>query len=129
MGEAVRHTIALYIIGTDIQQAAGPVELGAGHTSGVEAVIHYMSSIFSDAKSEGICILLVDASNAFNLFNCAVALQNIQYLCPVFSTILINTYHSPIALFVDGDVLYSNEGTYVPHRVILWQCHFMRWRL
>ena len=28
-----------------------------------------------------------------------------------FSTILINTYCSPAGLFVDGDVLYSTEGT------------------
>jgi len=36
--------------------------------------------------------LLVDASNAFNSLNRAVALQNIHYTCPAFSTILINTY-------------------------------------
>ena len=49
--------------------------------------------------------MLVDASNG------SVALHNFQYLCPSFATILINTYGSPAALFVDGDVLYSNEGT------------------
>ena len=27
-----------------------------------------------------------------------------------FSTVLIKTYCSPATLFVDGDVLYSNEG-------------------
>jgi len=53
---------------------------------------------FSDDGSEGM--LLVDAS-----------VCNIQYLCPTFSTILINMYRLPAALFVDGDVLYSNEGT------------------
>ena len=68
-----------------------------------------MSTVFAEEKSEGI--LLVDTSNTFNSLNLAVALQNIQYLCPVFSTVLINTYRSPAALFVDGDVLYSNEGT------------------
>ena len=68
-----------------------------------------MSTVFAEEKSEGI--LLVDASNEFNSFNCAVALQNIQCLCPVSSTVLINTYCSLAALFVDGDVLYFNEGT------------------
>ena len=43
--------------------------------------------------------------------NMSVALQNIQYTCPVFSTILINTYRFPAPLYVDGDVIYSNEGT------------------
>ena len=50
-------------------------------------------------------------SNAFNSLNRVVALRNIRHLCPVFPTVLMNTYHSPAALFVDGDVLYSNEGT------------------
>ena len=112
VGEVVRRIIAkavLSIVSTDIQQAAGPLQLCAGHTSGVEAAIHSMSTVFAEEKSEGI--LLVDTSNAFNSLNCAVALQNIQHLCPVFSTVLINTYRSPAALFVDGDVLYSNEGT------------------
>jgi len=38
-------------------------------------------------------------------------LQNIQYICSASSTILINTYHFPAVLYVDGDVIYSNEGT------------------
>ena len=53
----------------------------------------------------------MDASNAFNSLNRAVSLQNIQCTCPAFSTILINTYRFPAPLNVDGDVIYSNEGT------------------
>ena len=95
VGEVVRCIIAkavLSIIGPDIQRAAGPLQLCAGQTCGVEAAIHSMTSIFDDEKSEGF--LLVDASNAFNSLNRAVALQNIQYTCPAFSTILINTLFS-----------------------------------
>ena len=87
VGEVVRRIIAkaiLSIIGPDIQHAAGPLQLCAA--------IHSMRSIFDDEKSEGF--LLVDASNAFNSLNRAVALQNTQYTCPAFSTILINTYRS-----------------------------------
>ena len=40
-----------------------------------------------------------------------MALYNTQRLCLSFSTILINTYRSPACLYVDGDVLYSEEGT------------------
>ena len=95
VGEVVRCIIAkavLSIIGPDIQRAAGPLQLCAGQTCGVEAAIHSMRSIFDDEKSKGF--LLVDASNAFNSLNRAVALQNIQYTCPAFSTILINTSFS-----------------------------------
>ena len=55
--------------------------------------------------------LLVDATNAFNALNRQVALQNIRHLCPSISTILINLYRSPVYLFVDGDVILSQEGT------------------
>ena len=56
-------------------------------------------------------LLLVDASNAFNALNRLVALHKIRRLCPPFATVLINTYRAPTELFVDGDVLYSCEGT------------------
>ena len=83
----------LLIIGLDIQCAAGPLQLCAGQTSGVEAAIH---SIFCDENSEGF--LLVETSN--DAFNRAVVLQNIQDTCPAFSTILINTYRLPAPLYV-----------------------------
>ena len=37
-------------------------------------------------------------------------LLNIQRLCSFLATILINTYRAPSELFVDGDVLLSQEG-------------------
>ena len=56
-------------------------------------------------------VLLVDASNAFNSLNHNVALHNIQFECPAISTFLINTYREPSELFIDGEVIYSQEGT------------------
>ena len=56
-------------------------------------------------------ILLVDARNAFNSLNRQTALHNIQRLCPSLAPVLINTYRAPTELYVDGDVLYSKEGT------------------
>jgi len=112
VGEVVRRIIAkaaLSIIRSDIQRAAGPIQLCAGQISGVEAAIHSMRTMFSTDDTEGM--LLVDASNAFNSLNRNVALQNIQYICPPFFTLLVNNYRLPAPLYVDGDVLYSNEGT------------------
>ena len=80
----------------------------AGQKSGVEAAIHAARTVFADGSSEGL--LLVDASNAFNSLNHSVALHTIQYPCPSFGTISINTYRSPAVVFVDGVVLYSIEG-------------------
>jgi len=93
----------------DIQVSAGSFQLCAGQLAGAEAAIHSVRSLF--ACSDCNVILLVDASNAFNSLNCTVALHNIHLLCPSFSTLLINIYHSPASLFIPGDVLMSEEGT------------------
>ena len=57
-------------------------------------------------------VLLIDATNAFNTLNRAVALHNISILCPTIATFVINTYRRPIRLFVrGGQELKSSEGT------------------
>ena len=112
IGEVVRRIIdkaVLSVVGSDVQRPTGAFQLCAGQISGVEAAIHSMRTVFADDATEGM--LFIDASNAFNSLNQAVALRNIQHLCPAFSTIIVNTYHHPAALYVDGSVLYSNEGT------------------
>ena len=109
VGEVVRRIIAkavLSIIGPDIQCAAGPLQLCAGQTCGVEAAIYSLRSIFDDENSEGF--LLVDASNAFNSGS---SIAKHPVYMPCFFTILINTYRFPAPLYIDGDVIYSNEGT------------------
>ena len=54
---------ALLATKADIQSAAGPLQVCAGHEVGCEAAIHAMQ-IFADEETEGV--LLVDAKNAFN---------------------------------------------------------------
>ena len=62
-------------------------------------------------KDETEALLLVDASNAFNVLNRKTALLNIRHLCPSLSTVLINTYRASTELYVDGTTLLSQEGT------------------
>ena len=110
--ETPRRIIAkaiLTITKDDLQEAAGPRQLCAGQIAGTEAAIHAMRAIFADKESEAI--LLVDASNAFNSLNRQVALRNARHLCPPLANALINTYREPSELFVDGQVLLSEEGT------------------
>ena len=65
-----------------------------------------MKEIFTHDDTEAI--LLVDATNAFNVINCQAALHNIQVICPAISTILNNTY---LELFIMGEgVIESSEG-------------------
>ena len=110
--EVVRRIVGkavLSVIGKDIAQAAGPLQLCAGHTAGCEAAVHAMRKVFSDVSTDAV--ILVDAANAFNNLNRQVALVNIQYLCPPIAVILINCYRSDIRLFVEKDVIMSQEGT------------------
>ena len=74
-----------------------------------EAAIHALHQIFNNSNAEGV--LLVDASNAFSQLNCEVAPRNVQVLCPPIATVLINTYRGNAQLFVDGETLFSREGT------------------
>ena len=110
--ETPRRIIAkavLQAIKYDIMEAVGPRQLCAGQIAGIDAAVHGMRSLFSREDTEAV--LLVDASNAFNSLNREVALRNIQHLCPSISNILINTYRVPTELFVDSQVLWSEEGT------------------
>ena len=96
-------------ISDDIQEAAGPLQVCAGHLSGCEAAVHAMHQIFESSNTEAV--ILVDACNAFNSLNRQTALRNILHLCPPLSKVLINTCREDVQLFIDGDTLLSQEGT------------------
>ena len=112
IGEVVRRILAKVIlatIGKEIQDAAGALQVCAGQQVGCEAAVHTVRKLSNDPDTEAI--LLVDASNAFNLLNRKVALLNILRKCPSLAKVLINTYRHNPQLFVDGEVLLSQEGT------------------
>ena len=112
IGETARRLIGRAIarlLRDDIQTAAGPLQLCAGYQSGCEAAVHAMRQVFESPSTEAV--LLVDATNAFNVLNRQVALRNIHHLCPPLSKILINTYRKDVRLFIDGETLLSQEGT------------------
>ena len=96
-------------LSNDIQEAAGPLQVCAGHLSGCEAAVHAMHQVFQTSSTEAV--MLVDACNAFNSLNRETALRNIQHLCPPLAKILINTYREDVHLFIDGDTIFSQEGT------------------
>ena len=81
----------------------------AGQPSGTEAAVHAVRSAFQNDEIE--TVLLVDARNAFNALNRQTALHNIMRICPSLATILINSYRCPTELFVDGNTIWSREGT------------------
>ena len=112
IGDTARRIIAkavLFVARPDVQDISGCLQLCGGQISGIEAAVHAVRTAFESDENEAV--LLADASNAFNSLNRQVALHNIRRLCPPLATILINTYRVPTELFVDGDVILSQEGT------------------
>ena len=115
MGEVLRWLTGKTIewkLNSDIQEAAGPLQGGGlkGLKGGAESAIHAMKDIFESESSDGV--ILVDASNAFNSLNRQAVLHNIQYICPPFANVLINTYRIPSRLLVmGGREIQFREGT------------------
>ena len=68
-------TTALFLK-EEVKSAAGPLQVCTGHSAGAEAAIHTMSQVFDEEETDGI--LLIDATNAFNQMNRAVAMHNVK---------------------------------------------------
>ena len=84
VGEVIRRICGkcvMNITKRDVVEASGSLQLCAGQKSGSEAAIHAMHRIFEADDTDAV--LLIDASNAFNALNRAVALHNTRVLCPV----------------------------------------------
>lgn len=115
IGEVLRRIIGRAVtthLKPEVIDAAGPLQLSAGQEGGAEAAVHAMRKFFEQDDCEAI--LLVDASNAYNSLHRIESLLQIQYICPEFSTYLINTYRIPSKLFIsggNGEFISSQEGT------------------
>ena len=113
VGEVLRRIVGKTVSGflkEEIKEAAGPLQVCAGHNTGADAAIHGMSQVFEEEGRDGF--LLIDASNAFNQMNRSAALHNIQIMCKEMALYVINTYRSPSRLFIcrEGGIL-SQEVT------------------
>jgi len=113
IGETMRRIVGkaiMSVLKKDVMLAAGATQVCAGQEAGIEAIIHACTELFGADDADAL--LLVDATNAFNRLNRAVALHNIRFICPPFSTVLMNFYQVPTRLFVAGGYeLKSREGT------------------
>ena len=113
IGEVLRRIIGKaigWVLKQDLMEATGPLQAASGFQGGAEAAIHAMRQVFEDDDTEAV--ILVDATNAFNLLNRQTALHNVQRTCPPFAKILINTYRSGTRLSVgECREIASLEGT------------------
>ena len=97
------------VLSADIQAAAGPLQLCAGYKSGFEFVVHAMRQVFESSETEAV--IIVDATNAFNLLKQEAALRNIHHLCSTLSKILTNSYRKDVQLYIYrwGDPVFSGR--------------------
>ena len=101
-------SIGCTMIRSDIQCAAGPVQLCAGQMSGVEAAIHPMRTMF-------LMIILRECCWWMQLMHSVHFIDKWHYITSstyvLLSSPLVNTYRHPAPLNSNGDILHSNEGT------------------
>ena len=83
------------VLKSDVTAATAPLQTCGGIEGGVESSVHAVREMYQDPATE--CVMLVDASNAFNCLNRISALQNTGVLCPslhqylkTLSTLLYN---------------------------------------
>ena len=100
--------------GIDLQELCAADQLCAGSKAGVEAAVHVMQEVFDDPDTD--CLLLVDASNAFNRLSRPAALWNCQVLWPRCSRYLFNSYRGYPVVILGGvhrstHAILSREGT------------------
>ena len=94
-------------IQTGLKQLGGNQQLCMGQRCGIEHAIHSLRRNFDENKAA----LLIDATNAFNLLNRKLALENIQIIFPALFNAVKNSYSSALPLYVNGKTLWSEEGS------------------
>ena len=89
VGEVLRRIVGKVIshhCNVEIRKAAIPLQTCARHRACEEAAIHTVRNVFENESTDAV--LLIDAPNASNRMNRAVALHNIQITCPPIATYL-----------------------------------------
>ena len=112
IGDTVCSIIAkavLTVVKDDILDAAGALQMCAGQIAGCKAAGHLVHERFQEPDTEAV--LLVDTRDAFNALNRLTALHNARHLCSSISRILVNSYKAHSDLYIDVEVLFSQEDT------------------
>ena len=113
IGETLRRIIGkavMSIAKSKLIETVGCLQTCTGQSAGCEAAIHAMKEIYDEDDTD--CILLVDATNAFNSLNRNTLLHNIHINCPVIAMYTNNCYRFGARLIITGgSEIHSNEGT------------------
>jgi hypothetical protein len=115
IGETLRRIIGKTVCALtryDLDDVCGISQLCGGVRAGIEGAIHAIRDLFDEHVHDGWGVLLVDASNAFNVVNRQAVLWNSRVLWPRCSRFLFNSYQGWVPLVISGseELLYSREG-------------------
>ena len=96
-----------------LEETCGSQQLACEVKAGIEGAVHAVEELFNSTKEDGLGLLLMDSSNAFNALNRETALWNTRILWPRCSRFLFNNYRGYAPLIVAGMtvLLFSSEGT------------------
>ena len=79
----------------------GSWQICIAREAGIEAAVHSLNSIYSDENNDSNdSVLLVDASNAFNLLNHEISLHSISFICTEIFVFIKTCYNSPSRLII-----------------------------
>ena len=113
VGEALRRLICKAIsrvARAELQAACGAMQTCGGVAGGCEAAARVIQRLWEEDDTE--CVVLIDATNAFNSVSRAQALRATWGRCPALGRALQNLYGCTSALLLeDGSALESQEGT------------------
>ena len=107
IGEVLRQLTGRCIsscLGAEAKRNGGNIQLWLGQNAEIEHVIHALRKEFEKETSEAI--LLIEATNAFNVLNITTALEIIRGMCFSLHIPLSNSYETPSRLFVDKSPSY-----------------------
>ena len=90
-------------IQTDLKHFCGNQQLCMGQRSGIEHAIHSLRTNFDENET----VLLIDATNAFNLFDRKQGLESMEIICPALFNAVKDSCSSPSPLYVNGSTLWS----------------------
>ena len=124
VGEVLRRIIGRTIVSwiqTDLKQLGGNQQLCMGQLCGIEHAIYSLRANFDENEA----VPLIDGTNAFNLRNRKLALENIKVICPALFNAVKNYIH-PHHRFMWTEQHYGQKK--VPRKVTRLQCACMELR-
>jgi hypothetical protein len=114
VGEVLRRLISKCYLRAVLPECVAylsPLQLGVGTRNGAEAILHAMNRLIADpTSSHGSVVGLVDFSNAFNVVNRNVMLDEVLERFPILFNWVQYSYGTNATLFSGSDIFYASAG-------------------